>query len=215
LTRTARFIAKQAKLSCQYQVGKDKLTATVRQNKAARDFMTDEIGARTVKVYRATSPATVAMWDWLQYQAIPALAGIMPPVEHKGVRFVEGRAILPSGRSLWYPDLHLNDECDWIYRARGKGKKEFGKKLYGGALLENVSQAMSYDVFMFHARTLDSEGLPLALAVYDEMGFVPEEERALFWLDRVAEVQSTAPRWCADLPCKGEGNVADNYLEAK
>lgn len=215
-----RFIAKQAKLSCQYQVGKVKLTATVRQNKEARAFMTDEIGARTVKVYRATSPATVKMWGWLQNVAIPAMAGLGGPVEHKGVRFehvegIGGRARLPSGRSLWYPDLQVNEHGDWVFVFREKGRKVGWKKLYGGALLENLSQAMSADVFMFQARILDSEGLPMAMAVYDEKGFVVDEARALYWKQRTAGVQSMTPEWCKDLPCKGEGNVADNYQEAK
>ncbi len=209
-----RYASKQAELSCQYQVGHARLFKEVRKEKKARELMDEALARKIVKTYRATRTKVVERWGVLQDRCIPALAGRDAPMEVNGVLFEKGRVVLPSGRPIWYHDLHRNDEGEWVYTSRDKHRTKL-KRLYGGALMENIIQAMQFDVYMFHARILDSEGIPLAMGVYDESGFVPQEAEALAWQERVEEVQSMTPDWCKGVPLKGEGNLGMTYQEAK
>lgn len=209
-----RFLGKQGELSCGYQSGEERILTTLK-NLSVKGA-TIEL-ARSIKTsYRSSHPAIVAMWKMLQQTALPVVAGYGEPFEHKGVRFEHGRVVLPSGRSIWYPELHVNEDGEWVYRVnkrRNKGSE--WKKIFGGAFLENIIQGMSYDVFMFHGRIACSEGYRMALAVHDEQGFSVDENKAEAVNQRMAEIQTMAPAWCADIPLKGEGGYADNYLDAK
>lgn len=209
-----RYCAKQAELSCQYQVGHARLCKEVRKEPKARALMDEALARKIVKTYRSTRTKVVERWKELQDRAIPALAGRDAPMEINGVWFEKGRVVLPSGRPIWYHDLRVNEEGDWIYTGRDKSRTKI-KRLYAGATMENIIQAMQFDVYMFHARILDSEGIPLVMGVYDEAGFVPPEAEAQRWKERVAEVQSMTPDWCKGVPFKGKGNIGMTYQECK
>ena len=209
-----RYASKQAELSCQYQVGHVRLCKEVRKEKKARDLMDEALARKIVKTYRATRTKVVERWKALRDRAIPALAGRDAPLEINGVLFEKGRVVLPSGRPIWYHDLRVNEKGDWIYTGRDKHRTKT-KRLYAGACMENIIQAMQFDVYMFHARILDSEGIPLAMGVYDEAGFVPPEAEAEAWQRRVAEVQSMTPDWCKGVPFKGKGKLGLTYQECK
>lgn len=208
-----RFVGKQGELSCGYQSGWAKALASLRSQGVDAD---EALAKAVVYGYRNTHPAIVGMWDTLQKIAIPVLAEFGDPFVHKGVRFEHGSILLPSGRRLWYPELHVNENGDWVFRVNQKRNKgAMWKKLFGGALLENIIQALSYDVFMSHARLAWRSGYRIAMAVHDEMGFVVPEHMAEAANETIGAIQCVAPPWCADLPLKGEGGIGDTYLEAK
>lgn len=209
-----RFVGKQGELSCGYQSGDPKILASLKQNGVKN--ATPELAKSVKNSYRSSHPAIVKMWDTLQKIAIPTVAGFGGEFTHKGVRFMEGCVLLPSGRRLWYPELHVNDEGDWVYRVnRKRNKGQEWKKIFGGAMLENIIQALSYDVFMGHARECWHNGYRIAMAVHDEMVFVVDEAQAQRAAEFLAMVQSVSPGWCSDLPLKGEGGIGNTYLEAK
>lgn len=209
-----RFIGKQGELSCGYQVGKDKTLTNLRSKGVDADL---PLAKKVVYGFRDTHPAIVAMWKKLQTDGMYAICGQWQPWEHKGVWFEQGRILLPSGRSLWYPDLKVNEQGEWVYRVnkqRNKGAE--WKHIFGGAMLENIIQALSFDVFMFHARRCWREyGLRMAMAVHDEMDFVVPEDRVQWADEVVSAVQRVAPAWCQGLPLNSEGSWGDNYYEAK
>lgn len=208
-----RFVGKQGELSCGYQSGWAKALASLRGNGVDAD---EKLAKAVVYGYRDSHPAIVGMWKTLQETALPVIAGFGQPFEHKGVRFEHGYVRLPSGRRLWYPELRVNEDGDWVFRVnprRNKGGK--WKKIFGGALLENIIQALSYDVFMMHARMAWQKGYRMAMAVHDEMGFSVPEEIVEAVNELIARVQQVPAPWCPDIPLKGEGGWGDTYLEAK
>lgn len=209
-----RFLGKQGELSCGYQSGEERILQTLKQL-GVKDA-TIEL-ARKIKVgYRSSHPAITAMWKTLQQTALPVVAGFGEPFEIKGAVFEKGRVVLPSGRSIWYPELHVNEDGEWVYKVnkkRNKGKE--WKKIFGGAFLENIIQGMSYDVFMYQGRVAYSEGYRMGLAVHDEKGFSVLAEHAEAANRRLAQIDCMAPAWCSDIPLKGEGGYADTYLDAK
>lgn len=207
-----RFNAKTSELASQFGAGHARIQLALRQKKVVCD---DALAMLIKKSYRKLRTRVVARWAWLNDIAIPAMAGMTPPVEMKGVRFEEGRAILPSGRSLYYPELHVNEAGDWVYKTVKKYAVYF-KKIYGGALLENLIQAMAYDIFM-HQQRIAAKLMPkpIAMAVHDEGVFVVLEtfvQQALVILKKVYQMK---PNWFQGVPIFGEFDYADTYGEAK
>ena len=209
-----RFVGKQGELSCGYGSGWAKAHSSLRGNGVDAD---EQLARSVVKGYRDTHLAIVGMWETLQKVAMPEVAGYGQPFEHKGVRFEHGRVVLPSGRSLWYPELHVNEDGDWVYRVnKRRNKGQEWKKIFGGALLENCIQALSYDVFMLQARLVwHKYGLRPAMAVHDELVYVVPADEVEEWDQRIAHIQTIAPSWAEGLPLKGEGGWGRTYLEAK
>jgi DNA polymerase len=207
-----RFAAKTSELASQFGAGAARIQLALRQKKVA---CSDELALRIRNAYRGTRTKVRDRWKWLQDIAIPAMAGMAPTVEMKGVRFEFGRAVLPSGRSLYYPELHVNEEGDWVYKAVKKFAV-YWKKLYGGALLENLIQAMAYDVFM-HQQRLAKRTLtnPLAMAVHDEGVFVVVETWVAHVLAQLKQIYKSKPDWFQGVPIFGEFGIGDNYKEAK
>jgi DNA polymerase len=205
-----RFVGKTSELACQYGAGEDRIMQALLQEKVP----CDKAMAKKIKTaYRSKRKNIVARWRWLQDIAIPALAGHTAPVEKKGVRFEHGRVVLPSGRSLWYPELYVNGEGDWMYKTVKKAA--YFKKIYGGALLENIIQAMSYDIFMFQQRLAADILKPLAMAVHDEGVFVFPDAEVPRALPILEQIYQCGPEWFRGVPIFGEFGVGQTYAECK
>lgn len=206
-----RFDGKTSELASQYGAGEGRIQLALRQ---AGVECSDELALRIKKTYRSTRTKIVERWRWLQDIAIPAMADMTPPVIKNGVTFEPGRALLPSGRSIWYPNLHVNEAGDWVYTTTKKFAV-YEKKLYGGALLENLIQAMSYDIFMFQQRIAAQRVRPLAMAVHDEGVFVIPTDLVDRSLTVLGNVYTLKPDWISGVPVFGEFGVGDNYAAAK
>lgn len=213
-----RYIGKQGELACGYGAGEERIKGTLTGLGIAADRAA-ELAPRIKKAYRGKRTKIVRMWKWLNDVALPAIAGHTFPTEHKGVRFEHGRVLLPSGRSLWYPELHVNGEGEWCYKfvdKKGGRNVVYLKRIYGGALLENIIQALCYDIFMHQLRIANSMGYPVRMAVHDEGVFMILAELIEQAKAQLTKVYSMTPDWFDDsVPILGEFGVGDTYLEAK
>jgi len=219
-----RFIGKTSELACQYGAGEERIAGaleTADPPKGHQRIPKEEaqrLAPIIKKAYRSKRRKIVGMWKWLNDVAIPAMAGHTFPVEHKGVRFEHGRARLPSGRSLHYPELHVNEAGDWVYKfvdKKGGRNVVYWKKIYGGALLENLIQAMCYDIFMHQLRIANSIGYIPRMAVHDEGVFMVPTEGVELAKHSLGQIYQMAPDWFQGVPILGEFGVGDTYLEAK
>lgn len=209
-----RYVGKQGELSCGYQAGDERVLGMLKAKGVT--WATPALAKKVKTSFRNSHLAIVGTWEWLQKKALPVVAGYGEPFEYKGVWFEQGSVRLPSGRRLWYPDLHVNEHGDWVYRvSKSRNNGAEWKKIFGGAFLENIVQALSYDVFMFHAREAYAQGQRLAMAVHDEMVFRVPEETVAEVSKLIGRIQTMAPAWCAGVPLKGKGSYGDTYLEAK
>lgn len=206
-----RFNAKTSELASQFGAGHARIQLALRQKKVDCD---DALAMRIKKAYRSLRTRVVERWAWLNDIAIPAMAGMTPSVIKNGVIFEEGRALLPSGRSIYYPELHVNEDGDWVYKTVKKFAVYF-KKIYGGALLENLIQAMAYDIFMFQQRIAAVRVRPVAMVVHDEGVFVIPERQVSWALAQLKLVYQMKPDWFDGVPIFGEFDYADTYGEAK
>ena len=130
---------------------------------------------------------------------------------HKCLTFEKERIILPSKLALKYPNLSGKPDdrgrIQWTY-----GENE--KKLYGGALTENLVQAVARCV-MTDGMLRIQKRYPCVLTVHDEVVvLVPEgeAEQAREWVHAQMVVE---PKYMPGIPLAAESDVAKRYGDAK
>lgn len=207
-----RFIGKTGVLGLQYGLGWLKFQSTVAmQSKAqvGKEVVLDDVQAsRVVQTYRNKYREIPQMWSRLN-SLIPRMTGVL--YEEVGpVTFLKQSIRLPSGLALHYHDLECRDG-EWWFTYGGTPKR-----VYGGKLLENITQALARICVMDTAIAIRKEtGLDLALQVHDELVYVVDEKDAEPLKDLIIEKMRTPPSWGAGLPLDAEGAVGDNYGECK
>jgi hypothetical protein len=125
---------------------------------------------------------------------------------------------LPSGRQMRYESVRAEYRIEkdrktgkprrnCVYTAVIGGKR---KKLYGGLLTENVTQACARDVFAEHMLRLDARGWCNLFGVHDEA--VLEVDESVTAAD-VEHEMSVCPDWIAGCPVAAEAKVIPCYLK--
>lgn len=211
-----RFVGKQSILGLGYGLGDEKFTRNIpilSLNQLGESiFLTAEEGLRIVQTYRRTYPEIPQLWKLLGNLIALSLAG-GKEIDFGPVKFMRGEILLPSGLSLYYHDLYQADG-QWLFTFGGKIKR-----IYGGALLENLSQSLARIVIMDAAirirRRLDKFGIRLALQVHDELVYVVPLAVAKLVKQIVLEEINRHPVWGPNLPLAAEAGIGPNYGEAK
>jgi DNA polymerase I-like protein with 3'-5' exonuclease and polymerase domains len=141
--------------------------------------------------------------------------------------YAENRIMLPSGLWITYPALRRTDKSyEYINDARvyrdyirnkmlGEPVDELTwTKLYGGKVVENVTQAVAR-VVVTEQMTKIGRRYPVALQVHDEVVCVVPEDEAEACRDYMVAVMSTPPKWAPDLPVACEAEIGYSYGDAK
>ena len=143
------------------------------------------------------------------------------PVDRWGLCTTEKNAIvLPNGMRMHYKNLRIEQDerfgDQWVFDDKETRKP---KKLYGGALVENIVQALARIIVFDQTLTIESKwaapGEGVVMIVHDEVVNLVREDRAQAALDHMAQVMDTSPSWWPDLPLNSEGDIADTYGAAK
>ena len=87
-------------------------------------------------------------------------------------------------------------------------------KLYGGKVVENITQAVARIVVSEQMAKIGRR-YPVALQVHGEIVCVVDEEEADECKAFMVDVMSTPPKWAPDLPVACEADIGPNYGEAK
>lgn len=211
-----RFVGKQAILGLGYGLGWQKFGRSIpilsKLQLGSSIPMPDEQAIRVVDTYRKTYHQIPATWRHLNNLIGVSLAG-GTAAQFGPCTFEKGRIILPSGLDLTYHDLYQADG-NWLFTYGGKIKR-----LYGGALMENISQALAriviMDAMIRVRQRLDKHGIRLALQVHDELVYVVEERLAPTVKQILLEEMNRRPSWAPDLPLASEAGIGPNYGEAK
>ena len=124
---------------------------------------------------------------------------------------------LPSGLSIRYPDLrkvYTANRSEWIYTAWGKSKGQPEiVKLYGGKVLENISQALAGELCKEAARRCQL--VNVTGTVHDEIHVLVPTELATSAIFQVQDIMEQAPKWMPRLKLKAEVAAGQNWLAAK
>jgi hypothetical protein len=203
-------------LGMQYGVGWEKFQKTVKLQSKAQSGQTidlsDADAMRIVSLYRTTYAAIPATWKLLNH-GIGTLAGNGGSFTIGPCVFSAGEISLPSGLKLKYHKLR-HESGGWIYEYGGKIKR-----LYGGALLENIVQALARIVVMDAATRLRTKlarlGIQLALQVHDELVYVVPDDLTHIVQKLLLDEMRIPPVWAPTLPLDAEADCGPSYGDAK
>lgn len=159
-----------------------------------------------VKDFRESNPLIVNLWNLMEEQLRDAVGGDL---------VIE----LPSGRSMRYRNVRReirkfedpDDEDKKIekvcFTAEIGGKRYV---LYGGLIVENITQAISRDVFAHNLLLTIDAGVRCLFTVHDED--VPEVPKD-FDSSVITRIMSTTPAWMPGLPVGAETKDTQRYLK--
>ncbi len=209
ITKEERRVGKQAVLGLGYGMGvrgffekceKDGLTG-----------ITPEFADLIVSSYRKDLfPDVPAMWADIEDAARGALRG-RSTMSHR-VRFeLIGRFLhcwLPSGRSLRYFNPRL-DRDGIVFSAYDEGKGMADCRLWGGALMENISSGMCRDLMAAALQSSVNHGLTPVLTVHDEIVLEAPMTTTMEEFRRI--VLGASPAWADGFPLDVDGWSGKRY----
>lgn len=207
-----RFVGKTGVLGLQYGLGWPSFQNTVAlQSKSQvghEVLLSDVDAARVVSTYRGKYWQIPAMWNTFN-GLIPRMTGALH-MQMGPVVFHKERIELPNGLCLHYHELQ-HEDGEWRFKY---GRRS--KRIYGGAMLENITQALARIIVMDAAvRIRQTTGKCFALQVHDELVFVEKEDRAQDLMDYVIEEFRKPPSWGLEIPLDAEGIIGANFGECK
>lgn len=214
--KAERFLGKTSILGMGFGVGWKKFQNTVKvsslEQTGTQIVLTDDEAVRFVNTYRHVNHPVPTMWRILN-ENIRILAGGGGSFSVGPCHFYAGRISLPSGLDLKYHDLQ-NTGDGWVYKYAEKPRR-----LYGGALLENIIQALARiiitDAIIRIRRRVSALGIRLALQVHDELVYIVPDHLVDIVKAILTEEMNRRPTWAPDLPLQSETGVGQNYGDAK
>ncbi len=169
---------------------------------------------KAVALYRKMYRRVTELWSALDGCIGGLCAGQAVARMPTGVPLVPEteRLILPDGPALKYPNLRLSND-GWIFTAWGKSKgAPTTEKLYGGKMLENISQALAGVL----CKEACAKFYDVAVGtVHDEIILCVPEADAPRYRDELEAAMTAAPAWLPALKLKADVKAAKNWLGAK
>lgn len=217
-----RFVGKICHLSLQYATGAAKLQHTCwNWGRVTIDTTTAK---NAVHLFRRVRHIPVAAyWRYLEQEVFPMLA-----VGHEGelrgmpfIRIEDSGLTLPSGLRLDFPNLKQSrdKESGWMQWRRdkfmGKSKYPTPDFVYGGRILENISQSLTNEILAEKITMIEAAGIRVAHSCYDEVVSIVPPGREDFVRETVDGIMQLSPAWWPDLELDCESDIAYRYGDAK
>lgn len=194
-----RQIGKALVLGCGYQMGGIRFRNTLKTQYGVE--VSEKEAAGYVKEYRAANPKIVHLWYRLEdavAKAIIAGDREVPPLEFRE-RGDWLKIKLPSGRDLSYYSPKFEGKI--TFEGCDIGGNKLNEQLYGGKILENISQAICRDLLVEAMFRLEKAGHKIIATVHDEVLCEGNEGD----LDGILEIMRIVPGWAMGFPIGAEG----------
>lgn len=207
-----RRFGKCAILGLGYGMGAKKFMRTVRLQTG--QTISEADADRAVDIYRSRYTRVPQLW----YMLNSSISLMKDDQKHLmiglPVTFEREAMVLPSGLVMRYPNLRQEEGemgPEWIYDIWEKGHLA-RRKLYGGKLLENISQGLAGELCKEAALQFGDKVTGL---VHDEIHLLERKPFALLTKKKLERVMTTVPRWLPRIKLKAEVGMGPNWLEAK
>lgn len=211
---------KVATLACGYQGAVGALKAFG----ADRMGLNDEQLKSIVDQWRRANPHITRYWRTLAEMMLDLIGGangqtmsIQAPLPPIKITLRDGNTLLtlPSGRSLVYPHVRVDDTPNNFgsYPLCYDGVDEKGKwgkvTTFGGKLAENVTQAVARDCLAEAMLRLNKAGYQIVMHVHDEI--ICEMQEGDGSVEEMVQLMCTPPAWAQGLPLSADGFEAYYY----
>ena len=205
-----RFVGKTCILGLGYGMGWKKLQATFRKD--GMKVPSNEC-ERYVHIYRDTYHQIPALWktcdNLISEMASGSAFQMIGPV-----MATKDRLTLPNGMSINYHKLAWTQDKKfegWSFEYGGRRKT-----LWGGAMVENIVQALARITVMEHMIEARKRlNLRPALQAHDELVYCVPEKEADYFQSAILEIMKTPPSFAPDLPIDAEAKWGETYGDAK
>lgn len=186
----------------------------------ARLGLTEQEEGEIVNKWRAANQKIVRFWKGVE-NATRAALEIGLPVPFSKFLFTRTHnclaVVLPSGRSIIYPQMRLAASGRLEYRGTDRKSGKYGwVDTYGGKMTENLTQAVARDCLAETMLRLDDgTAMPprIVAHVHDEIIAEVPDSTAKEHLANIAEIFSRPMDWAPSLPLKGAGYLTPYYLK--
>lgn len=125
----------------------------------------------------------------------------------------KNKLLLPNG--MWLHFKELEKDADGFTCLRKKEGRVKRVRVYGGSVVENLSQALAGAYVKEAMVRMHLKGYRPILQVHDEVVVLADSDDAENALRVVNECMETVPSWAVGLPLAAEGDFAASYGEAK
>lgn len=216
ITKDERQLAKVAQLGLGFGAGASTFRRVAKLMGGVE--LSDAEADRVTRAWRTEYLAIVQGWKACGrlVEALVLGSGFSP--DPLGLVNVIGRGELrlPSGRTLYYPDLTTHHDAETGRTSHVYGTGRHRSFINGPRMDENLVQAIARDVIAEQALTIwQNYGQYPVLTVHDELVYVVPEAEADSFLASINSVMRTPPSWLPGIVLWSEGDVADSYGEAK
>ena len=221
--KTERLHGKVGMLQLQYQSGGRAFKNAARVMGGIH--LSEEAANETVEAYRKRFSHVKKLWYRCE-EGLKAMArGTSMYIDELGLCRTDTNKIwLPNGMAINYFNLRrelnvFTQRDQWVYDDK---EKRFPKNIYGGAVTENLCQALARNIVFEQALEIEKKygryemaGNGVVLMVHDEVIALVDEDDADDCLSFMLDVMSQSPTWWPDLPVAAEGDIAYAYGSAK
>ena len=225
ISDTERFVGKTCILGLGYSMGPERLKDQLAAGMGGMHVKINSQEANTaVHLYRASNHNIASLWyrctDVLRHM-ITGGSGSLGKLDYSG-----NTIKLPNGFLIQYPCLtstptgmvYANDIGQYrrLTKARitGVSATEAGTYIYGGKVVENITQACARIVVAYQGLEIGKR-YKVVLQVHDEIVICVDEDEAEDAAAFMEEIMSQPPDWAPDLPVACESKIGDNYGECK
>ena len=207
ITKEQRFIGKTVILGCGYGMGAEKFKNMLSLQKISLEKHDAEF---IIQVYRDRNFKIKQLWYEAQNALPTMLKNRNASLGQNNVLMVEGtKGIrLPSGLHVKYNNLRPTSDGGFEYEAR---KNEW-VKIYGGKVIENVTQALAR-IVIGHQMLKIAERYRVVLTVHDAIACIAPIGEQHLAREYVESCMRTMPEWATGLPLDCESGVGANYGE--
>ncbi len=185
--------------------------------------LSDQAAKKSVWDWRDTYQPIVRGWEHCEKALHRVYNREIYPVDPWGLCTTDNGGIhIPKG-VIRYPNLRretvtseLSDTAqDKWYYGEGRNKTFIAGFKVDENLVQAISRRVMTDVILAFARTEFGHKYTLAHTVHDEVVYVVEDRDADDVLGLLLELMSTPPTWWPELITTAEGDIAQNYGDAK
>lgn len=207
-----RFVGKTCILGLGYGMGWMKFLMQMILAKA-KGVATEQEAKRIVYLYRDVYRNIPQLWSvleqYLQKCIDPSAMVTMGPLT-----FLHERIVLPNGMPLIYPGLRM-EAGRLVFTSKRTVEEGNDNSLWGGAITENVVQALARIIIARAELRLARLGLVSVLQVHDELVYCVPEKHAQAVAKAVALSMRAKVDFLPNLPVDCEVGIGPSYAEAK
>ena len=167
------------------------------------------------RLWRQAHPAISSYWGELEAAIRMAARNPGNTIQCRKVKVRRDgawlRLGLPSGRSLCYPGIQVDDEGQISYMGQNQYTRKWQRiKSHGGKFFENLCQALARDVMARNMPDIENAGYEIVLTVHDEV-ITEAPDTDEFNVDGLSKLLSAVKPWAVGMPLAAAGFETYRY----